>query len=163
VTVAQPLLRRALFSVLAGTLVVGVAACNPRRSASAPVAVQAVAPSSDYDQALFLLNGFRAANGLPSLAVAGDATAKAQEHSDEMAAAASLFHSSDLASGIQPGWSMLGENVGVGSSAAQLESMFEASSAHRDNLLNWAYNQVGVGVTRGGDGRLYVTQFFVAR
>jgi uncharacterized protein YkwD len=58
---------------------------------------------------------------------------------------------------------MLGENVGVGSSAAQLESMFEASSAHRDNLLNWAYNQVGVGVTRGGDGRLYVTQFFVAR
>jgi uncharacterized protein YkwD len=157
------LVRRALFSVLAGTLVFGVAACNPRRSVSAPVAAQAFAPSADSDQVLSLLNGFRAANGLPALAVAGDATAKAQQHSDEMAAALNLFHSSDLAAGIQPGWSMLGENVGVGGSAAQLESMFEASGPHRENMLNGAYNQVGVGVTHGGDGRLYVTQFFVAR
>jgi uncharacterized protein YkwD len=58
---------------------------------------------------------------------------------------------------------MLGENVGVGGSPSQLESMFEASGPHRDNMANGAYNQVGIGVSHGADGRLYVTQFFVAR
>ena len=162
-TLARSLVRRALFSLLAGTLVVGLGACELKRAASAPVAAQAVAPSSDAGQALALLNGFRAAAGLPALTVAGDATAKAQQHSDEMAAAANLYHSADLAGGIQPGWTILGENVGVGADAGQLESMFEASGPHYANLANAAYNQVGVGATRGGDGRLYVTQFFVAR
>ena len=127
------------------------------------MAAQAVAPSSDASQVLALLNGFRTASGLPALTIAGDATAKAQEHSDEMAAASNLYHSASLASGIQPGWSVLGENVGVGADAGQLESMFEASPPHCENLLNAAYSQVGVGAARGGDGRLYVTQFFVAR
>ena len=162
-TPVRSLLRRALFSVLAGSLVVGASACQLRRTASAPAAAQAFAPSSENDQVLALLNGFRAAHGLPALTLAGDATAKAQQHSDEMAAAANLYHSSSLASGIQPGWSMLGENVGVGGDPGQLESMFEASAPHCENLLNAAYSQVGVGVAHGGDGRLYVTQFFVAR
>ena len=161
-TFAPTLVRRALFALLAGTVVLGAAACQPRQTSS-PTAAQAYAPTSESDQALALLNGFRAANGLPPLAVAGDATAKAQQHSDDMAAQAALFHSADLASGIQPGWTILGENVGVGSTADQLQSMFAASAAHRDNMLNAAYNQVGIGVSHGADGRLYVTQFFVAR
>ena len=160
---ARSLVRRALFCLCAGTLVVGLGACQLRRPASAPVAAQAFAPSSEADQALALLNGFRAANGLPALAVAGDATAKAQSHSDEMAAALSLYHSSDLAAGIQPGWTMLGENVGVGSTEDQLIDMFANSAPHRENMLSPAYNQVGIGVAHGSDGRIYVTQFFVAR
>ena len=46
---------------------------------------------------------------------------------------------------------------------SQVESMFEASGPHRANLLNGAYNQIGVGVARGSDGQLYVTEFFVGR
>ena len=162
-TLSKTLVRRALFCLVAGTVVLGSAACQPRRSASAPFTAQAVAPSSESDQVLSLLNDFRAANGLPALAVAGDATAKAQEHTDAMAAQGTLFHSPSLDSGIQPGWTLLGENVGVGGSPAELESMFEASGPHRDNMLNSAYNQIGIGVTHGGDGRIYVTQFFVGR
>ena len=45
----------------------------------------------------------------------------------------------------------------------QIESMFEASSPHRANLLNGSFNQIGVGVTVGDDGQLYVTEFFVGR
>jgi uncharacterized protein YkwD len=126
-------------------------------------ALFAYAPASAADGVLSLLNDYRVANGLAPLAVAGDATAKAQSHSDEMAAAGSLFHSADLASGIQPGWSMLGENVGAGSTADQLQSMFEASSEHRANMLNPAYDQVGIGVAFSPDGRIWITQFFVAR
>ena len=162
-TLSKTLVRRALFCLVSGTVVLGSAACQPRRSASAPITAQAFAPSSESDQVLSLLNGYRAANGLPALAVAGDATAKAQEHSDATAAQGTLFHSSSLDSGIQPGWTILGENVGVGGSPAQLESMFEGSGPHRDNMLNGAYNQVGIGVAHGGDGRIYVTQFFVGR
>jgi uncharacterized protein YkwD len=109
------------------------------------------------------VNSYRAANGLAGLSVAGDATAKAQQHANDMAAQGRLFHSSNLPSGIQNDWTALGENVGVGGSVDQLESMFEASSAHRANLVNGAYNQIGVGVARGGDGQLYVTEFFVGR
>lgn len=162
-TLARPLVRRALFALLAGTVVLGSAACQPRRSASAPTTAQAFTTSSDADQALSELNGFRAANGLPALVLAGDATAKAQEHSDAMAAQGTLFHSASLSSGIQPGWTLLGENVGVAGSASECQALFEGSGPHRDNMLNGDYDQVGIGATRGGDGRLYVTQFFVAR
>ena len=159
-TLAKPLVRRALFLILAGTVVFGATACQPRRSLSTTTAFR---PSSEADQVLSLLNGYRSENGLSALEVAGDATAKAQQHSGDMAAQGTLFHSSDLAAGIQPGWSILGENVGVGSTPDELQAMFEASGPHRDNMLNGGYNQVGIGVTQGGDGRLYVTQFFVGR
>jgi uncharacterized protein YkwD len=110
-----------------------------------------------------LVNRFRAAHGLAALSQAGDATAKAQHHSDDMAAQGRLFHSSSLSSGIHSGWTALGENVGVGGSVSQVESMFEGSGPHRANLLSGAYNQIGVGLTLGNDGQLYVTEFFVGR
>jgi uncharacterized protein YkwD len=110
-----------------------------------------------------MVNEYRAAHGLGALAQAGDATAKAQQHSDEMAAQGRLSHSGSMSSGIQGGWSALGENVGVGGSASQVESMFEGSGPHRANLLNGDFNQIGVGVTLGDDGQLYCTQFFVGR
>ncbi len=80
-----------------------------------------------------------------------------------MAAQGRIYHSSSLSSGISGGWSSLGENVGMGGSVSHIESMFEASSAHRDNLLNPSFTQIGVGVASGSDGTLYVTEVFVGR
>jgi len=110
-----------------------------------------------------MINGLRAAYGAPGLATAGDATWKAQQHANEMAAAGTIFHSSSLAAGLQAGWRGLGENVGVGYSVSQVESMLEASAPHRANLLNGLYNQVGIGIAHGADGRTYVTEVFVGR
>jgi uncharacterized protein YkwD len=168
VTRHAPLLRRALILVVVGTIGIGSAACQPKRAASAPKPAQNAAPiassaGSESAQLLSLVNRFRAANGLPALAQAGDATAKAQQHANEMAASRSLVHSASLPSGIQSGWTALGENVGVGGSASQLEAMFEGSGAHRKNMLSGAYSQIGVGVARGGDGQIYATEFFVGR
>ena len=118
---------------------------------------------SDAAQLVSLVNQYRAANGLPALAKASDATAKAQQHSNDMAAQGRMFHSSSMSSGISPGWSSLGENVGVGGSASQVESMFENSGPHRANILNESFTQIGVGVTVGDDGQLYVTEIFVGR
>ncbi len=158
----SPLLRRAVIVVAAAGIAIGASACDPA-PASAPTKTRAAASSSDAAQALRLINDYRAAHGLPTLTQAADATAKAQQHANDMAAQGRLFHSSSLASGIQPGWSALGENVGVGGSVSQIESMFQASGPHNANLLSPNSNQVGVGVARGANGQLYVTQFFVGR
>jgi uncharacterized protein YkwD len=109
------------------------------------------------------VNNYRSSNGLGALAQASDATAKAQQHSNDMAADGRIYHSSSMSSGISGGWNALGENVGMGGSVGQVESMFEASGPHRANLLSDAYTQIGVGVTVGDDGQLYVTEFFVGR
>jgi len=154
------LLRRAFAAVAIAGVALLATACEPDPSSSpAPVA----ATSSQSAQLENMINNFRNANGVAGLVEAGDAMAKAQQHADDMAAQGRIFHSSSLSSGIQPGWTALGENVGVGWSLDQLESMFESSSEHRANLLNGAYNQFGVGVAQGGDGQLYVTEFFVGR
>jgi uncharacterized protein YkwD len=165
--ILKPLLRRALIVVAVGAVGVGAAACEPEPATAPPppppTPAPAAAATSDAAQLISLVNAYRAANGLGGLTEAGDATAKAQQHANDMAAQGRLFHSSSLASDIQNGWTALGENVGVGGSASQLGSMFEASGPHRANLLNGAYNQIGVGVVRAGDGQLYVTEFFLGR
>jgi uncharacterized protein YkwD len=153
-----PLLRRALVLLAVGTIAVGTSACQP-----APASSGSGGGSPQAAQLISLVNGYRAAHGLPGLAQAGDGTAKAQQHADDMAAQRRMFHSSSLTSGIQNDWTALGENVGVGGSITQLESMFEASAPHRANLLNGAYTQIGVGLATGTDGQLYVTEFFIGR
>jgi len=137
-----------------------VTAAPKRAPAPAP------APANDgsaASQLLSLVNRFRAAHGLPALSSASDAMAKAQQHARDMAAQGRIYHSSSMSSGISGGWTALGENVGMGSSVSQIESMFEGSSQHRANLLNPSFNQIGVGVAQGSDGALYVTEFFVGR
>jgi uncharacterized protein YkwD len=154
------LLRRAVIPFAVAAIVFGSAACQPR-PASGPTASRAGA--SDASQMLTLINGYRAANGLPGLSTEGDAMAKAQQHADEMAAQGHIFHSSSLSSGIADGWTALGENVGMGGSPLQLQGMFQGSGPHNANMLNGAYNFVGVGAARGSDGQLYVTEDFVGR
>jgi uncharacterized protein YkwD len=148
-------------AVAIGLLAVGSAACQ--RPATAPRRASATAGSSESAQMVGLINNFRGANGIAGLATAGDATWKAQQHANDMAAALTIFHSSDLAGGIQPGWRGIGENVAVAYSLSQTESLLEASAPHRANMLNGLYNQVGVGVAHGSDGRIYVTEIFVGR
>jgi uncharacterized protein YkwD len=121
------------------------------------------ASGSSAAQLISLVNSYRSAHGLGPLSQASDATAKAVKHSQDMAAQGRMYHSSSMSSGISGGWTALGENVGVGGSVSQVESMFEASGPHSANLLNDAFTQIGVGVVQGDDGQLYITQFFVGR
>jgi uncharacterized protein YkwD len=158
--VLQPLLRRALILVAIAAIGLGSAACEPQANS---VRAASTGSSSEAGQLLSLVNGYRAANGLPGLTPAADATAKAQQHSNDMAGAGSLFHSSSLTSGIAGGWTALGENVGDGGAIAQIESMFEASGPHRANLLNGAYDQIGLGVAHSANGTTFITEIFVAR
>jgi uncharacterized protein YkwD len=160
VTVQRLRGRRVLATVLvalAFTLATGACA---RRTNPPPAA-----PSADIGAAsrvLTKVNAFRAANGRGSLQAAYDATAKAQALAQSMANQQQAFHSSSYSSGISSGWTTLAENVAVAPSAGQGLQLMEASPDHRANLLG-GFNQIGIGVAYGTDGRAYLAIEFVAR
>lgn len=82
----------------------------------------------------------------------------ARDHSDEMAADETAYHSSNLGSELPP-YEYGGENVGMGPDCDTLFRAFQSSPAHRANLLDPDYERLGVGVTRRDD-TLYVTLIF---
>jgi uncharacterized protein YkwD len=60
-------------------------------------------------------------------------------------------------------WSAVGENVGAGTSVAAVQRAFMHSSSHRSNILSPTFCEIGIGVSRGSDGRYYVDEIFRRR
>jgi hypothetical protein len=83
-----------------------------------------------------------------------------------MVAVATLSHDPNLAgaiSSVESGWSKAGENVGVGGDVDLLFQAFVNSAAHYRNLVDPAFNAIGVCVTWTADhSRMYTTHRFVA-
>ena len=146
---------RKLWRMLAA---LGVAA-GPIVAIAAPSAA-ASADGGAEAQFVALINQLRASKGLPGLAVNGQMTAQARAWSANMAANG-LRENPNEASGAPAGWSVLGENVGTGSSVGDIESAFIHSPAHYANLVGPRFNLVGVGVVVS-NGALWVTQEFMA-
>jgi hypothetical protein len=81
----------------------------------------------------------------------------------EMAGRNSLSHDPNLAqdaTAVEPQWTAVGENVGVGYTVQQLHDAFMGSSGHRANIMKPTYNQVGVGVAMAGS-TMWVTVRFL--
>ena len=84
----------------------------------------------------------------------------ARKHTQEMIRANDLFHTtSDQLRARVTNWSLLGENVGVGSSVDSLHTAFMNSPAHAANILHALYKFQGVGVAKA-NGRMWVTVIF---
>ena len=94
------------------------------------------------------LNADRQANGRTALSIQAQAQAKAQAWAEKIARDGKLSHSK-LSDGITVNWCGLGENVGYGGTVAQIEDAYMASPGHRSNILNTAWNGVGVGHATG--------------
>ena len=136
----------ALAALVAALLALGVSA--------------ATSASADAGEAEFVghANAARAAHGVGPLTVAEDLVAVARAHSQRMAGAGTIFHNSDLG-GHVAGWQVVGENVGRGGSAGSLHEAFMNSPAHRQNVLDARFTQVGIG-TVIVNGTIFVTQVF---
>jgi uncharacterized protein YkwD len=129
--------------VVAGAL---LTACNPQLE----------------NQNFAAVNSLRARVGVRQLVRAGELNTKAQIQADRMANAGRIFHSSNLATGVSPGWRLIGENVAVAGTVQSAEAALEKSAPHYTNLVNRTFSQMGVGVTVK-NGRVFVVQVFVAR
>jgi uncharacterized protein YkwD len=129
-------------------------------------------PFSDSDpQAeqllLDLANQSRAQAGAPALKLDAGLTRAARAHAVAMLAARQLSHQFEGEPSLpqrlgRAGSTILdqeGENVAFDIAAESGHQHLMLSAPHRANLLNPAYNVVGLGVVRGGD-RLYIVQDF---
>jgi uncharacterized protein YkwD len=130
-------------------------------------------------QILALVNQQRALNGLPALTVSPQLTYAAQLQSTNMAAmstvvglSAAMAHSLDGApepnltdradyAGYQ--YSALGENIAYGyAGATDVMNAWMNSPAHKANILESMFTQVGISVEANSSGVLYFTEEFGA-
>jgi uncharacterized protein YkwD len=105
------------------------------------------------------INYSRTDHGLIGLSIQDSLMNKAQLWADYLASVGTLAHS-NLAEGADPGWWMLGENVGSGPSVEAIQAAFMNSPGHRANILNPEFNWAGAGVAVAGNGTVYVVQVF---
>ncbi|MDQ1541859.1 MAG: hypothetical protein QOH29_2585 [Actinomycetota bacterium] len=98
-------------------------------------------PSGDLAAAT---NAARASAGLPPLAANAQLNAVAQAWANHLAAAGVLSHNPALRTQVT-GWRVLGENVGMAGDVPTVQRLFMASPAHRANILDARYTQMGVG------------------
>src|SRR5580658_3877161 len=123
--------------------------------------------SQAEQQILELANRSRQQAGAPPLTMDSGLSRAARVHAQAMLEARQLSHQFDgepslpnrLAAATQLQLDQEGENVALDVDPAEAEQHLMLSPPHRANLLNPAYNVVGMGVVRSGD-RLYVVQDF---
>jgi uncharacterized protein YkwD len=107
------------------------------------------------------VNAARAEAGVAALATDPALVSLAQAHSARMEAAGTIFHNTDLPAMVPSDWQSVGENVGMGGGCDGIAQAFLRSPEHRANILDPAYNHLGVGVAIGHDGTVYVTEDFL--
>ncbi|HEV2890920.1 MAG TPA: CAP domain-containing protein [Frankiaceae bacterium] len=143
------MLRRFASVLVASTIALtGLAAAAPSASAS-----------TQESQFVSLTNGARSNKGLRTYGVASDLVSVARRHAQRMASQKSLYHNPNLGSEVS-GWQAVGENVGMGGSVSSIHNAFMNSTAHRANILDTDFTQVGIGVAFDSDGVMYVTEVF---
>ena len=115
------------------------------------------AASTDEDYFVNAINRIRAGRGLAALAVSAELTGVARSWSQHMASDGTLAHNPNLASQVS-GWRMLGENVGTGGDTSSIESAFENSPHHFENMVDPSFTEIGVGVVQDSNGTYWVTE-----
>jgi hypothetical protein len=104
------------------------------------------------------LNHERASRGAPRLATRSDLVAVARAQAGRMASHNRLYHNPNLTKNVH-NWRWVGENVGYGPDATSVHRAFMKSPAHKANILDRDYTEIGIGVVVR-DGRVWVAQVF---
>lgn len=141
----------------AGALIVATLVLTGLTLAATP----ASALSSQESQFTSLINKERSSRSIRTLTVYSDLVAVARRHSARMAEKGTIWHNPNLGTEVS-GWTVVGENVGMGGTVSDLHQAFMNSPGHRANILDREYNQIGVGVVVK-DGTIYVTEVFAQR
>jgi uncharacterized protein YkwD len=151
----------------------GTVAQAPQKATLQPAAAKAAdIPFTDYEfqsenQLLALANQSRRQAGAPPLKLDPGLSQAARSHALAMLEANQLSHQFDgepalpvrLAATTKLQLDQEGENVALDYDAVDGHKHLMLSPPHRANLLNPAYNVVGLGVVRSGD-RLFIVQDF---
>jgi uncharacterized protein YkwD len=133
------------------------------------LAVVAVARGDDAQDCLKAHNRIRKEQRLAPLRLEKRLSVAAQKHADYMAKNLKLDHRGPgkemyfdraMAAGYQTNWESSSENIAEGpedfmDAAFTTQAWLESTVGHKDNVLSREWRDLGVGVARGSDGRLY--------
>jgi uncharacterized protein YkwD len=131
--------------------------------------------SSLERRAFDLINQQRIANGEQPLVWDSELCRMARMHSDSMAHQEFFDHTGPDGRDMREraresnirGWSAMAENIaynqGFNDPAAFAVERWMRSNKHRDNILNDSFTRSAIGIARSEDGRVYLTQVFIAR
>jgi hypothetical protein len=115
--------------------------------------------SSEEAEFVSRINALRASKHLAPLRVDDELTSIARRWAQQMVINGDISHQPDLRQWVTSVWRKLGENVGVGYSVAGLHDAFLTSPHHYDNLVDPAFDAVGIGVVNA-KGRMWVAEEF---
>jgi uncharacterized protein YkwD len=135
---------------------------------------RAASPAAAFDKAekelLDIINRERESRRLPELRMSQSLVRLARAHSEEMARLNVLMHESarglSLTERLEEAgvaFAANGENV-ARTNAFDPETVhrsFMASPGHRENILNPAYDEAGIGIVSGKGGTVWVTEDFI--
>ncbi|HVM05842.1 MAG TPA: CAP domain-containing protein, partial [Acidimicrobiales bacterium] len=144
--------------------VVTPAPAPPPPAPSAPVAAGRSAVPAAADRLLQLVNEARSGAGLAGLTISSRAASIAADHSMAMAERGDIYHNPaylTAATRSSLGARALGENVAMNGSVEAAHQRLMASPGHRANILNGAFDAVGIAVVRDAGGTLFITQNFL--
>jgi uncharacterized protein YkwD len=141
----------------------------PLAFAESPAPGEDAASSSkvDVDAMRAMLNAARVSEGLKPLSADAALDKLAAEHSAKMLQAKTVGHDvgdgdpSTRLSAANVRYRSIGENVAGASSLTRAHRALWASPSHRGNILETRLARVGIGVARGPDGRVWVTELFL--
>jgi uncharacterized protein YkwD len=164
--VVEPLsMQRRMWAATVNTATASVATGEPA----------AMTVSSMERRAFELINAERAKSGQAPLLWDAELCRMAELHSQHMAQQNFFSHVGPdglnvehraRAIGLQ-NWRVLGENIaynrGFDDPAGFAVQGWMHSEGHRANILNASFNRSAIGVVRTPDGRVYLTQVFIAR
>lgn len=114
-------------------------------------------PGEAADELVAEVNGFRDDEGLPPLDVDEDLTVAARVHANEIAASGRLTQTDleELGASLPGQFTILGENLLSGTSVEDLQQSSIDTPAQRDNLLDPAWDSIGVGIAFSDDGSTF--------
>jgi uncharacterized protein YkwD len=140
-------------------------------STASPSATEATEPER---RAFEATNEMRAKNGLSALSWDNELSRMARSHSEAMACLGFFAHETpaglrlkDRARAARIRFQVIGENIaynqGIDDPGTFAVQRWMISSGHRANILSREFRASGVGSFAARDGKVYLTQIFIAR
>ncbi|APT83432.1 CAP domain-containing protein [Corynebacterium ammoniagenes] len=137
-----------------------IAGSSQNITATANAATPASSGSNVNTTSVFLaINEYRARHGVAPVAPNPQLNGIAQRWADHMAQTGVPAHNPSYLQQYPAGWKEGGENVHQnwrGASTQEVVQAWHNSPSHRQNQADPGFNQIGVGVAYGADGRMYV-------
>jgi hypothetical protein len=149
-------MRKALAATIIGVLSVA----GSLALAATPASADTI--NSSFESAFVAkINALRASKGLGQLAVYPELVTNARNWSQNMASAGEISHNPNFPNQVTADWRKLGENVGRGGDVDSLFTAFVNSPHHYENLVDPAFNYVGVGVVVDSNGTIFTSHQFM--